>query len=1327
MIIAKNKYLENLTSAIEILTNKTVADASYDKTIKCIIINCVDEDLGKYKVKFQDGTFYAYSTDTSKKYSNNTMVYVLIPGNDMNTTKTILGTVEKLGDDYINLDTNIDRYEVLSGNLTPPVDREKEYGLCSYSYALVNGEPYTYAEISIDTINPIEDSYEALQKIITELGATHIKVCGYFKSNLSEEQKNKGDYGLRLKDMREDIEEIYFSINQMEGNPYNFSTYSYQEFYFPIPNGYEKGKLPPSLYFYKEGFLTSDDTSMPNDLFVKDCSVYLVKKIEGELLSSSLSLKVADGKSRFFSSPVGTIPIETRKLIPELKIKGATIKTGMEYYWFIEDSSIGPATIRYQEGQKTLQGYSPFGGVGWRCLNDIKVNNQEEQYATNQTTYTVTQDDILTNYVKYKCVVIYKGQSYSKEIILGRTDNIKYTIDFSIDGGNPIKVDGKTVGMNIGTSTKGSTYKLSCSLSTEESEQLGVLSYNWIFSPSGDDTLTDIFPTDLNNPNTIKIDTNKITGNKAFYKVTIFNTKDNITECAGTATFTLYMTDEKEQSYLNIINGDQVFQYDEYGVSPANENLHLNPQIIKELDFTLVVDQTTINFDETLMSKDSVVWVIPKENTLIDITGIPEDDVEDETSEAGKILVYNHKTLPFKIKNNYNYNYYNNQIELRVTHNGQLYTTRTNFTFLKQGEIGTNGTDITCKIILNTPPSNRPTFPIVTIYNYKSGTPINQKNWGYENNKIWFISQLWRNGEKIFESSSSTSNYTVTWDVLTHVYDSGVEEKSFLNYDRDQGAWSILSEHIVNYISSTTQPPVNIVKCTIKDIKTNKEYVATLPIPFICYPDDMQNSSFSVNLDTYDLQQVLYSSSGNNPSYNTQNAIKITVNGMPDDLVTNNIYIDIRCSTAVWDEDNNEWVWIQLKANSENVSENKSLLFIKSDDKKTFKPNKKDFIVPTIAARDSFKGVPNNNAISIYINGKDTQGISRAVYIHIPVHLYLNHYGLSSINGWDGNSIKIDEDGGYILAPQMGAGIKDANNKFTGVVMGVAKEANQTKEQIGLFGFSQGLRSFFLDAETGRAEFGTTESGQIVIDPSADNALTITSNGYKENSDGTGSGLKIDFKAPSIKFGNGNFSVDSNGFVTMRKAEIGDINSIIITNKIADYSIHTKDHPTFDSDREGFYLGSQGFSMGENLNINMNGEIDCQSFQCLSGFIGPRGVNSSMRLADGAIHSQGKETAGTNAPGYYLGKRGSGYVFVMGGLANNISEPNGYYDYHFVIDERGRVFMNEAHFTNSIIVHRGSTEHYGASLGSSDNRVLLKTEDGVEYRLILRNGVLCMD
>ena len=125
--------------------------------------------------------------------------------------------------------------------------------------------------------------------------------------------------------------------------------------------------------------------------------------------------------------------------------------------------------------------------------------------------------------------------------------------------------------------------------------------------------------------------------------------------------------------------------------------------------------------------------------------------------------------------------------------------------------------------------------------------------------------------------------------------------------------------------------------------------------------------------------------------------------------------------------------------------------------------------------------------------------------MYLPIHFYLNRFGNAALNGWDGNHIEINEDGGFILAPQIGAGKKDSNNAYTGIFMGAVKEAGSDKEEIGLFGYNAGERTIALDAEDGSARFGKTGQGQIVIDPDAESAK-IYSYGYN-----------IDYKLPSTK------------------------------------------------------------------------------------------------------------------------------------------------------------------------------------------------------------------
>ena len=65
-------------------------------------MSCEDATIGKYRCRYQDAIIYAYSNNTDVTYTKGSSVYILVPGNDMTKEKTILGSTEKLGINYIS-------------------------------------------------------------------------------------------------------------------------------------------------------------------------------------------------------------------------------------------------------------------------------------------------------------------------------------------------------------------------------------------------------------------------------------------------------------------------------------------------------------------------------------------------------------------------------------------------------------------------------------------------------------------------------------------------------------------------------------------------------------------------------------------------------------------------------------------------------------------------------------------------------------------------------------------------------------------------------------------------------------------------------------------------------------------------------------------------------------------------------------------------------------------------------------------------------------------------------------------------------------------------
>jgi len=56
------------------------------------------------------------------------------------------------------------------------------------------------------------------------------------------------------------------------------------------------------------------------------------------------------------------------------------------------------------------------------------------------------------------------------------------------------------------------------------------------------------------------------------------------------------------------------------------------------------------------------------------------------------------KSLSYEIQKRYSISKTNNNIELKVTYDNYTMMAKTNFTFTKEGELGTNGTGLVVKI-----------------------------------------------------------------------------------------------------------------------------------------------------------------------------------------------------------------------------------------------------------------------------------------------------------------------------------------------------------------------------------------------------------------------------------------------------------------------------------------------------------------------------------------------------------------------------------------------------------------------------------------------------
>lgn len=133
-----------------------------------------------------------------------------------------------------------------------------------------------------------------------------------------------------------------------------------------------------------------------------------------------------------------------------------------------------------------------------------------------------------------------------------------------------------------------------------------------------------------------------------------------------------------------------------------------------------------------------------------------------------------------------------------------------------------------------------------------------------------------------------------------------------------------------------------------------------------------------------------------------------------------------------------------------------------------------------------------------------------------PILVLQSKYDFAMLNKWDG-TLTIDEDNSTILSTMLGAGRKNSNNTFSGVLIGDIQKGTGLGDAsilTGVYGLQEGKISYSL-TEDGMATLGANGNGQIIIDGSKSE---IKTKGYDM---GGTSGMKIDLNTGLLNIRNG--------------------------------------------------------------------------------------------------------------------------------------------------------------------------------------------------------------
>ena len=1285
-------YENRILDAIETITTNAINKAGYDRTIQATIVESVDSGLGKYIVKYQDSEFEAYSNNIDIYYPSGTLVNILVPNGDFNLDKIIISAKDKNQIEYTNIIEEEERYQNDSGNA---ISSTQEFGLCSYKekdVCILYDKETNENNINLN-VDFIEKNIENKDSIL----------CGAeFKTDLDLSQQKQGNYGLVfdidfLNNSTGEIitKSFVLDINQMKGNPYNLSSYvrQYKIFKINIDNFVAINKI----YLFSENFLLQENEK-PNDIFIKNFELRLLNEIDTETLNVyNIEIQTKD-KKYFDEYDPDTAEIQFNA---KLQYKGQNITDdNIKFYWFKENVAINSNSTEYYA----------VGGAGWECLNQYN-DTEDKRYYVDSNVINITKAMILSQNLAIKCVAVKNDKIIATEFFTIDNYGASYKLSivseegdvFYFDNGHPtircLINNEDVLSNNLDTYTYTWGYIDSDNIyhQLEETTEENLI-YNTAMSEyqellariESGLSMAAVSQEELDRLSAIINKHNQRVEGNIIHDIDLTKIIDTaIFKCAvvknnsillGTASFTITNKKETEGEYfLDILNGTQSFHYTINGIAPTNSSLN-NPLVLEPLKIILYNNNGQIITGDAL-NECRIQWIVPKEDTLI----IAKDSTE--------------PTLAYELADNYDENkLYNNNIELTVFYKGLFLKKKTTFTFTKDGEPGTNGTDIVCKIVPNAPSDENyenNCYPMIVNGNFNFGCLNYERseNYSYYNTDKWFKVELWQDGKPIYSEVDSTEDLEISWSVLRNRYNNLKIDETSINITKDENGYHFSD---LGY----KENGANIVKAEV--LYNGVLYYAMLPLITVELVHKEENYTIELKRNT-GFRYVKYSDDGRFPLYSTSMpfTIQVTKNieGYIEDIsLINNEYT----LTYQWSRCGKLFNYA-IGAFMNNYN------FIIVEDNNLAKNQK--FLKPD----DVYDGQNVTNALEVKISNMNNEEIGK---IHIPLYLYLDKYRHAALNGWDGNSISLNEEGGIILAPQVGAGHKELDNTFTGLLMGSVREEGKDVVESGLLGYHHGDKTLFLDSNTGRAEFGRVGTGQIIIDPGTgtglgDSKALIYGGNYIEQDlehEEKGSGLLIDLAKPEIKFGNKKFIVDSTGRLNAAEVNLtGEIQALSGTfgngvdkikigeNTEVEYSyIYSGNKVNIDAKSSGFYLGTNGFAFGN------PGDNDNES---------PFKVTVDGILTATSATIKGDITAETGRIGNWHVDNGA--IFYRSDTASEDQEDMDSYISYLNAD-------GSVKFGNFKVAANGSVSTTGMSL--NDGSIILKGSDAE-----CRNGLIVGD
>lgn len=1016
--MATNDYTqlaENLFGAMQTIYAEQMKTLDFNKTTRCSIVDDSKAEQGEYRVSDGSAEFVAYSETKTYKVGN--YVYVLIPNNDYNQQKTIVGKYVTADSEYYTYVKPSDSFVDITNNIVDLFNEKnlyvEELDFPKDSYELIaNGNKeelilYTGPQLSLGGFN-------------------RMAIKADFKSWLGSQQILEGNYGIAIdiitidsRTTQEDAIKRFYTVDLdcrgFYGDPYNFENFYTQEAVVDISELTQNQYINQiQVRFYqKKNFINEDGQLIeaveePN-LFVKNFEVHFGYALENFSDETVLlyTLK-GDYYATYFTEKrkkeVGVTDDMTTEQIN--KILNQYNKKDLHLRWVhkkqegenlygnmvdgndfisIDNESLVPdkAAVHWYQYDMNEGVYDDLAGAFWKEITpdadgfsirsfvpDITKASEKfrviiEYPSREEITKLKIQDKELMDWQHFK--MLYEEFGHLEEVFLDKLkeNGLEYLKD-SVDeilmyyDSRLIKYEGMH-----------RTYESEVLVFTNE-------------CPTPDPATIDLIQG-------LHVDVD-VAGYNGVYRI-YRDTGEIMNNAEATRKRLLTAT------YKSLVTGQE------------------------ELD-----------------TAEKITWIIPTNNTMI---YPPEDGVEYDSNvdtiahgedgeiEITRLGVLSSKVIGseeadttqqyFRIKEYYNQSWTNNSIICKLVKNNIAYEYVVDLIF---GPCGTHGTDYTLTLEF------RSKEPAATLGETAVVVP---HLYDYDNNDITY--QL---KEEQFDYSWYSQNSQGGIEMIQE----GTEAILKVGEDINACEFYILKLKLKNVAivsNGVHQKTVTLTQYMPIPVRLNRSYI-------------MFEGA----------DKIAYNAAGVSPNY-YKNPYRVYQ------------FIGGRTEVAT----GISWAMSFGNDCSGNTEKGKKFYPQISIDGK--------LSVPSLFLQDNGKQI----AVCGYKGD-----VSNKVWTQ-PLYLYQYVFDSTLLNSWDGN-LTMDEENGTILSAMMGAGKKDSQNRFHGVLMGDVSKADNRQSDIGLFGYHEGQQSFGFNID-GTAFIGKNTKGQILMDG---NSGRIQSLSYKQDKTG---------------------------------------------------------------------------------------------------------------------------------------------------------------------------------------------------------------------------------